>query len=118
MTDQELDQIFETALAVGEETMAATETSGENPSPHEAVELEAKVENAVAVLDAAAEALPMEKSLQLLEIRETLAGTSDDAVDPLHAARGLAFAGLWAITVWLVIIAVVLWGLVLVGVHF
>ena len=63
-------------------------------------------------------ALPMERSLQLLDLRESLAGTSDEVVEPLHVIRGVIFGLLWSASLWLVIIAVALWILVFAGVRY
>ena len=115
-SEQELDAIFETAVAVGEETIAATRTATVHPPS--LVALDERVETAVAVIDDAAAALPMERSLQLLDLRESLAGTSDEVVEPLHVIRGVIFGLLWSASLWLVIIAVALWILVFAGVRY
>ena len=114
---QELDRIFDTAVAVGEETIAATRTATVHPPPSGSAALEERVETAISVIDDAAAALPMDKSLQLLDLRETLAGTSDEVVEPLHVIRGVILGLLWSTSLWLVIIAIALWILVFAGIH-
>ena len=117
-TDQELDVIFQTAMAVGEDTLATMRAGKVQPSTGETVGLDEQVESAVALIDSAAAELPMEKSLQLFDLREALAGTSDEAIEPLHVIRGVLLGLLWSTSLWLVIIAVGLWILVVMGVRF
>jgi hypothetical protein len=118
VSEQELDIIFETAVAIGEQTIASTRIARTELPPRGTLALEEQVESAIAVIDQAAAALPMEKSLQLLDLRETLVGTSDEAVEPLHVVRGVILGLLWSTSLWLVIIAIALWILVFTGVRF
>ena len=110
--------IFQNAVVVGEETIAATRMAKAEPAHRDTVALEEQVERAIAIIDEAAAALPMEKSVQLLDLRETLAGTSDEVVEPLHVIRGVILGLLWSASLWLVIIAIALWILVFTGVRF
>ncbi len=118
VTDQELDHIFQNAVAAGEETIAAKHTAPALPTPDETEELEQRVQSTVALLDEAAVALPPEQSNQILDLRAAITGPSEEVTDPLHVARGVIYGGLWGVSLWLVIVAVLLWILVFAGMHF
>ena len=118
VSERELDLVFETALTVGEETIAATEAAKIQPPTGGTEALDKRVQSTVALIDEAAVVLPMEKSLQLLDLRVALTGTSDEVIEPLHTFRGLMIGLLWSRSLWLVIIAVALWIVVLAGIRF